>query len=55
VDGVGNVLVVGQTSSGFPTANAFQASYHGAFVTKLSAPAQALRPSLWPLPRQEPW
>jgi hypothetical protein len=39
VDGVGNVLIVGTASPGFPTANAFQASYHGAFVTKLSAPA----------------
>jgi hypothetical protein len=38
-DGAGNIIVVGQASSGFPTANAFQASYHGAFVTKISAPA----------------
>jgi hypothetical protein len=39
VDDAGNIIVVGQPRPGFPTANAFQASYHGAFVTKLSAPA----------------
>jgi hypothetical protein len=38
VDSVGDAIVVGQASSGFPTVNAFQASFHGAFVTKIQPP-----------------
>ena len=38
VDSAGNAYVAGSTQSGnFPTLNAFQASYGGAFVTKLTA------------------
>jgi hypothetical protein len=39
VDSAGDVIVVGQASPGFPTVNAFQATYHGAFVTKVAPPA----------------
>jgi hypothetical protein len=38
VDGAGDAFVVGQASPGFPTMNAFQASYHGGFVTKIAPP-----------------
>jgi hypothetical protein len=38
VDQSGNAIVVGQASTGFPTVNAFEASYHGAFVTKIAPP-----------------
>jgi hypothetical protein len=39
VDQYGDAIVVGQASTGFPTVNAFQATYHGAFVTKVGPPA----------------
>jgi hypothetical protein len=39
VDGAGDVIVVGQASAGFPTVNAFQSTYHEAFVTKVAPPA----------------
>jgi hypothetical protein len=39
VDSAGDVIVAGQASPGFPTVNAFQATYHGAFVTKVAPPA----------------
>jgi hypothetical protein len=39
VDGAGDVVVVGQAGPGFPTLNAFQSSYRGAFVTKIAPPA----------------
>jgi hypothetical protein len=37
-DQYGDAVVVGQASTGFPTVNAFQSSYHGAFVTKIAPP-----------------
>jgi hypothetical protein len=39
VDQFGNAIVVGQASTGFPTVNAFQSTYHEAFVTKVAPPA----------------
>jgi hypothetical protein len=36
LDSLGDAIVVGQAGSGFPTRNAFQSSYHGAFVTKIA-------------------
>jgi hypothetical protein len=39
VDQYGNAIVVGQASTGFPTVNAFESSFHGAFVTKVAPPA----------------
>src|SRR5262249_35113762 len=36
VDQYGDAIVVGQASPGFPTVNAFEVSYHGAFVTKIA-------------------
>jgi hypothetical protein len=38
VDASGDAIVVGQATVGFPTLNAFQATYHGAFVTKIAPP-----------------
>jgi Beta-propeller repeat len=39
VDSTGDAIVVGQASAGFPTMNAFQSSFHDAFVTKIAPPA----------------
>jgi Beta-propeller repeat len=39
VDSLGNAIVVGRAGTGFPTVNAFQTTYHGAFVTKVAPPA----------------
>jgi hypothetical protein len=39
VDSAGDAIVVGQAAPGFPIKNAFQSSYHGAFVTKVAPPA----------------
>jgi hypothetical protein len=39
VDSAGDVVVVGQAHPGLATVNAFQATYHGAFVTKVAPPA----------------
>jgi hypothetical protein len=41
VDQYGDAIVVGQASTGFPTVNAFEPSYHGAFVTKIAPPQWA--------------
>jgi hypothetical protein len=38
VDSAGNAIVVGQASTGFPTVNAFESSFHGAFVAKIAPP-----------------
>jgi hypothetical protein len=39
VDPYGDAYVTGEPATGFPTANAFQSSYHGAFLTKIAPPA----------------
>ena len=39
VDGAGDAIMVGQAGPGLPTVNAFQSSFHGAFVTKVTPPA----------------
>jgi hypothetical protein len=38
MDGAGDAIVVGQAGPGFPTVNAYESSYHGAFVTKIAPP-----------------
>jgi hypothetical protein len=38
VDQYGDAYVTGQPTTGFPTVNALQASYHQAFLTKISSP-----------------
>jgi hypothetical protein len=37
VDSSGDALVVGEAGGGFPTLNAFESSYHNAFVTKVAS------------------
>jgi hypothetical protein len=38
VDQYGDAVIVGQASAGFPTVNAIEPTFHGAFVTKIAPP-----------------